>query len=329
MIARGNLDPGCYPARMSAVPRVSILLPFRNAAPTLNAAIESIAAQTFKDWECLLINDGSEDGGGAVAERWRRSDARFRRIEIHTSMGIAIALETDPHAGAIGCLARVPEPTTDGMRRYLRWLAACADPVTARREIWVESPIIHPTAIIRSAALARVGGYRDLGWPEDYDLWLRLHRAGYTVRAIPESLYEWRDRSDRLSRVDARYSTSAFLRCRVHHLRRWLSEAGQAERPLVIWGAGRDGKRFARAWEEERERSGPDVQPVEAFVDIDPRKIGRSRRDRRILSWDEASRIDPRPFVLAAVGIEGARDRIRPVLQASGFDEERDFLCVH
>ena len=52
-------------ASRSPLPRVSILLPFRDAAPTLPACLASIARQTEPDWECIALDDGSVDGGGS------------------------------------------------------------------------------------------------------------------------------------------------------------------------------------------------------------------------------------------------------------------------
>jgi hypothetical protein len=51
-------------------------------------------------------------------------------------------------------------------------------PERAARDVFVECPLPHPTLIARRESLAAVGGYRALGWPEDYDLLLRLRVRG-------------------------------------------------------------------------------------------------------------------------------------------------------
>jgi hypothetical protein len=215
------------------------------------------------------------------------------------------------------------------MRRYLDWLAACADPETCAREIWIESPLAHPTAMMGAAAIEKAGGYRETPWPEDYDLWLRLHRAGQAISNLPEVLYEWSDAPGRLSRRDPRYAPEAFLRCRLHHLRRWLAENSGRDRPLLVWGAGRDGRRLARAWREECEEAGPPARGIEAFIDIDPRKIGRTRAGQPVLDWPTARDLHPDGLILVAVGVPGARSEIRAAMRGSGRVEGRDFLCLH
>jgi cellulose synthase/poly-beta-1,6-N-acetylglucosamine synthase-like glycosyltransferase len=359
-------------------PLISVLLPVRDAEQSLEDCLSSLAEQTFTDWECLTVDDHSRDRTRAILEGWARRDPRFRVLAAPAPGGIVAALEEgrvaargrliarqdaddrsdpsrlarqadalrrDESLAVVGCLTRTPGALADGMRRYLDWLAGCIDPETCAREIWIESPIAHPTAMIRTSVLTQVGGYRDSGWPEDYDLWLRVHRAGERIGNVPEVLYEWTDRRDRLSRRDPRYAPEAFLRCRVHHLRRWLAERG-LERPLVVWGAGRDGTRLARAWEIERRLAGPgglevagggkraddprpSVPEIAAFVDIDPRKIDRRRRGRPILDPESARRSHPGAFYLAAVGVPGARELIRSSLKAWGLAEGDDFLCLH
>lgn len=179
--------------------------------------------------------------------------------------------------------------------------------------------------------MEEVGGYRDCGWPEDYDLWLRIHRAGWRIGNLSDVLYEWTDSPGRLSRRDPRYSSDAFLRCKVHHLCRWFVEHG-ITRQVVVWGAGRDGKRLARAWEAERSRCeavGKAAPGIVAFIDIDPRKIGRSRRRLPILDPDSCRKAFPDAFYLAAVGVTGARGLIRATLTGWGLSEGEDFVCLH
>lgn len=340
---------------------LSVLLPARNAEGSLASSLESIAAQTFPDWECLVVDDRSEDRTGEIARGWIARDRRFRLLGTTGAGGIVEALEAarraaraailvrqdaddrseperfgrqlraleaDPSLAVLGCRIRAGCGLTDGMRRYLEWVGSCLDPGTCAREIWIESPIVHPTAMMRADPIAAAGGYRALDWPEDYDLWLRLHRAGERIASIPEALYEWNDPPRRLSRTDPRYAAEAFLRCKVHHLRRWIDRVGAGARPIVVWGAGRDGKRFARAWEVENALPGPPAGAIAGFVDIDPRKLGRTRRGHPVRPLAESIARVPGGFYIAAVGVPGARSLIRTSLAAAGLREPDDFVCV-
>lgn len=57
---------------------ISVIIPVYNAMPFLLECLASISAQTFPDWECILVDDGSTDGSGEICQQWADSDARFR-----------------------------------------------------------------------------------------------------------------------------------------------------------------------------------------------------------------------------------------------------------
>ena len=62
----------------SRPPIVSIVMPSYNVEQFIAAAIDSVQAQTFEDWELLVVDDGSTDGTCAVAQRYARSDSRIK-----------------------------------------------------------------------------------------------------------------------------------------------------------------------------------------------------------------------------------------------------------
>lgn len=64
------------------MPVVSIITPFRDAAHFLPGLVANLQQQSFMDWECLLVNHGSKDGGGELAKTLIASDTRFRLIEL-------------------------------------------------------------------------------------------------------------------------------------------------------------------------------------------------------------------------------------------------------
>ncbi len=60
------------------MPYFSIIVPVYNVAPYLREALDSVLAQTFTDWECLCVDDGSTDGSSAILDEYAAKDARFR-----------------------------------------------------------------------------------------------------------------------------------------------------------------------------------------------------------------------------------------------------------
>ena len=71
----------------AADPPVSVVLPVRDGESTLGAALESLEAQTFPDFEVIVVDDGSQDGSGEIARAWERRDGRFRLVRMGGSSG--------------------------------------------------------------------------------------------------------------------------------------------------------------------------------------------------------------------------------------------------
>lgn len=347
-------------------------MPVRDGATHLDEALDSMARQTLREIEVLVVDDGSADATPKIARGWSGRDGRIRILRQPPS-GIVAALERGraeargsfiarmdaddvseptrleaqldlmrrrPELSVCGCRVRYfpDELVRDGARRYQEWINGLVEPDEIEEGIFVECPLPHPTFFLRAEALSSVGGYREGDGPEDYELVLRMWSEGHRFGKVPELLLHWREGEDRLSRTDPRYSPDAFLATKVTYLlRTLLSEP----RSVVIWGAGPVGKTLSRALQRE----GVELQ---AFVDLDPRKIGQEIHGAPVvdtaagLALDEGAvgeaaegaRSGPpvgdaaRPLHLAAVGQEGARRRIAALLRNAGKRPMRDFVAM-
>jgi len=333
------------------VPRLAVLLPVRDAARTVRAAAVSILRQTERDLALVCVDDGSTD---ATAEVLAALAARDRRVRVLRAPGegIARALErgraacdaeviarmdaddvahprrlalqlealgADPSLAAVGGRVRLfPRRTVrEGMRRYAGWLNSLVTPELVARDLLVEAPLVHPAAAIGAGALARIGGWRDGPFPEDYDLWLRLAAAGGRLSNVPELVLDWREGPARLTRTDPRYALARHVARKCAHL---ADHVVGRDREVVLWGAGPTGKAFADALAAER-------IAVRAFLEVDAAKIGRTARRAPVLPFREAPRFRGVP-ILVAVGAPGARALIRTELGAMGLVELRDYWCV-
>jgi glycosyltransferase involved in cell wall biosynthesis len=219
-----------------------------------------------------------------------------------------------------GCQVRLLDEVegNHGMRAYVRWLNGLLDHDAIVRDLWVESPLAHPSVMARRAALVALGGYREMDGPEDYDLWLRAHAQGARFAKVPAVLLDWRDRPGRLSRIDPRYAPERFRAVKIEGLERVRHL--RAARGVVLWGGGPIAKGWARAL-------GDRGHHVAAFVDVSPRRLGQTIHGARVVEAREAARFAD-ALHLAAVGRAEARAEIRRQATALGLVDGRDLLAV-
>ncbi len=330
-------------------------MPYRDCAATIDEAVDSVLGQRGVTIELVAVDDGSRDAGparvAALAARHRgvvplatggvgivaalgaglaaargdwiaRMDGDDRCGPERLARQLALLAEA-PGLGAVGTLVEgfPAAHLGEGMRRYIEWQNQLVSAADHARELYIEAPLCHPSVLLRRAALAAVGGWRNTGGPEDYDLWLRLDAAGWGLAKVPAVLFGWRHRPGRSTFSDPRYAQARFVEAKAPHLARRVRARG---RPVAIWGAGPTGKRLAR----ELERFGVRAR---RFVDIDSVKIGRLARGAPIVAPEAlagAAGAGPRDTVIVAVGRRGARDLIRPRLAALGYREGVDFWCA-
>lgn len=189
-------------------PRVSVLMPVHNAGRFLTEAIESVLAQTFEDFEFLVLDDGSTDDSGAIVARYAREDPRIRHVT-RSNSGISRSLNELAGLARGAYLARMDADDVclpDRFRLQVERLDA--DPqIAALGGLWISmseagDPIFqprpptdhdaidaanlrgivalnHPTVMMRKARFDAVGGYDEqFAAAQDLDLWLRLAEIG-------------------------------------------------------------------------------------------------------------------------------------------------------
>ena len=335
---------------MTSLPRISVLMPVRNEAAYLPAALSSLAQQTLREWELIAVDDGSQDETPSILAAAARHDSRICVIR-REGGGLVAALNSgleacrapllarmdgddichprrfelqaaylDSHAGA-GLVAsrfrHFPRSTLkQGMLAYETWQNSLSNHDLIMRDRFIESPFVHPSIMARRHLITAAGGYRDCGWAEDYDLWLRLAESGVRFARLPQTLLFWRDHPERATRTMNEYSAAAFRACKLQHLKQdWLRD----EQSVTIAGAGQEG----RAW--QRLLAGAGI-PVSNWVDVDPRKIGRTLHGAPVLSTDQLK--GQHGKILVAIGVRGAREQFRELVSRLSLKEGLDFICV-
>ncbi len=203
-----------------ATPQVTVLMSVYNGLPFLDAALDSILAQTFSDFEFLIIDDASQDGSSEVLARYARADARIRVITNQPNQGMGQSLARGVQEARAPWIARMDADDVALPQRlehqmlYLDhnpdtavlggWALEIdehdqitgerrvpTDHQTIRRLIWT-NPFLHPTVVFNREKILAVGSYAAYRYLDDYDLWFRCARAGYRFANLPEPLIHYR-----------------------------------------------------------------------------------------------------------------------------------------
>jgi len=328
-------------------PLVSVVIPVRNGGEYLQAAVSSILTQSLAGLELLLVDDHSTDGAVAAL------DVADPRLKIMASEGEGVVnafntgfrqckgeyiarmdaddislperlacqldyLEVNPAIDIAGCRIKFfsEEGIRGGLERYQQWLNDLCEPAEIHRQMFVESPMPNPGSMFRRAALERLGGYREVDWPEDYDLYLRADAGGMKMGKPGEVLLHWREHTERLTHTDPLYSRQQFMSAKAH----FLVHHRVRGRKVIIWGAGPTGRLMHDLIIAEG-------GVVEGFLEVHPRRIGGQKRGLPVWAIDKMAQANL-PMVLVAVGAAGARKEIGSFMLKHSKAEGRDYLFV-
>lgn len=331
---------------MNHEPLVSCLMPVRDGGRYFRDAVASVLNQSYRNWELVIVDDHSpggisrsaligsghiqlvdNDGHGIVdalntAARYAHGDLLARMDADDIAVRDRLQRQVDylqghPEIGIAGGQVTVfcdTTPVGNGYLAYQDWVNSLCTPAQIRREIFIESPIPHPTAVIRRSVFERLGGYRHGLWAEDYDLWLRAYSAGVLMGKPSGIVLHWRDHKNRLSRTSQRYVRARFVRAKSYYMARTVLR----NREAVIWGAGPTGRSVFDGLVREGVK-------VTAFIDIHPRRVGGYKRGLSVLPR-HAVRGFAKELIVCAVGVAAARPQIRNYLRSIGKIEGSDFL---
>ena len=206
-----------------SVPSVSVVIPTYNRRDLVQRAIQSVFDQTYRDFEIVVVDDGSTDGTGAAVEgreqiRYLRQanagPASARNLGIRHARGEFIAfLDSDDVwlpdflAAQIDVLSRFPEVALVCARSSVGQKEAKDFPL--RRDLVVgdlyaklyeRSFVRTPAAVVRKSCLDRIGCFNEsYRWSEDHDLWLRI-ASRYPIAYVNRCLVRIGRQSDNISR---------------------------------------------------------------------------------------------------------------------------------
>ncbi len=213
------------------MPLVSIILPTHNGARFIRRAIESVRAQTLRDWELIIINDGSADATGSLITEIAAIEPRIRIVHFPENKGIQKALNEGLLQAKAEYVARIDDDDAWAdarkLEKQLRYMAEhpnCVlvgtglivqneegdelyrflNPVTdaeIRGRILYRNCFSHSTVLFKKAAAFAFNGYDESEQSlhtEDYDLWLKLGTIG-SFSNLPEYMVRFTSRPNNIS----------------------------------------------------------------------------------------------------------------------------------
>jgi len=195
---------------------ISIIIPCYNQAEYLSETLESVLKQSFQDWECIIVDDGSPDNTGEIAQEWCKKDSRFKYLKkenggladarnygIKHSVGIYILpldsddiISNDYTSEAINILNHDIGVKIVYSRAMMfgemegEWDLL---PYSYQNELFIRN-CIHCSGIYRRKDYDKTGGYNTnmkQGW-EDYDFWLSLLEPNDKVVKIDKFHFYYR-----------------------------------------------------------------------------------------------------------------------------------------
>lgn len=221
-------------------PTVSIIVPCFNEYPhVLERSLRSVMAQSFSDFECLLIDESLKTESWQAAQALCNEDPRFTYMRPETRLGLAGSLNLGIAASRGRYLARfdsddicVPErlalqtafldanPEISVLGGHLRIMDEAETPLAVRRyalrhadierHFQTSNAIAHPTVMMRRSILAQHGGYdATFRFAEDLELWLRLMNHGVRFANLDTILVQYRQQQTRRQPEHWRYNLLA------------------------------------------------------------------------------------------------------------------------
>lgn len=216
----------------STKPRISVIIGVYNCADTLPEALDSLMAQTMDDFQIVVCDDGSTDNTIDIINDYsRRYRDKFIVLSNETNMGLNHTLNRCIEVADTELIARMDgddislpdrfkvqveyldaHPEIDFVSGMVKRFDENGFFVSSQQKALVEPTpadyargraFVHAATIFRRSCLTAINGYgvsRKLLRVEDFDLWLRLYKAGYRGNNIDKIIYHIRDDHNALKR---------------------------------------------------------------------------------------------------------------------------------
>ena len=226
------------------MPKISIIMPARNAEKWIKETIDSIISQSFSDWELICINDASTDKTCHAIRSFRDDrvtlkDNHGKGIISALQLGLSIAkgefitrmdaddimpegrlqlLHDQLHSSPVktivtGKVQYFPEASVSkGYLKYQSWLNERIKRNDHWKHVYRECVIASPNWITRKSDLLKHRIFDEMVYPEDYSMCFQWMKSGFQINAVNDTTLLWREHRERTSRNSEIYDQPSFFK---------------------------------------------------------------------------------------------------------------------
>ena len=226
---------------MKLQPLISVVIPAYNAEQFLDETLESVLSQTYENWECIIVNDGSTDSTESVAKKWCEKDSRFRLTDkengglssarnwgikeskaeyiafldaddiltpdsLEVRINVLIEQNVDLVATKIQHFTdKLPKVSKNNARQDVLYYAK-----EGLTQLMAFNKVTPSTVLCKKSVMEEVGGFTWHKKAEDLHCWLKVLFAGYKIYRIDETLLLYRLVENSMSSTDRNCSKEVF-----------------------------------------------------------------------------------------------------------------------
>ena len=222
-------------------PLISVVIPAYNAELFLDETLESVLSQTYENWECIIVNDGSTDSTESVAKKWCEKDSRFRLTNkengglssarnwgikeskaeyiafldaddiltpdsLEVRINVLIEQNVDLVATKLQHFTdKLPKVSKNNARQDVLYYAK-----EGLTQLMAFNKVTPSTVLCKKSVMDEVGGFTWHKKAEDLHCWLKVLFAGYKIYRIDETLLLYRLVENSMSSTDRNCSKEVF-----------------------------------------------------------------------------------------------------------------------
>lgn len=247
---------------------IAILMPVFNAAPWLEACLDSIINQTHTNFEVIAVDDFSTDHSLEILEKYSLQDDRIHYF-LNSDKGIIPALQLAFSKSTAELITRMDaddimppqklewlydawiqnpkniitgkvnyfsdKPISEGYQVYENWLNERVTNQDFNTWMYRECVLASANWLAHRDQLDVVSGFDELIYPEDYHLVLKWFEKGIQITGIDFVSHLWREHLERTSRNSVNYAQPAFFELKINH---WIEHRYDSVSQLIVLGEG-------------------------------------------------------------------------------------------